>query len=451
MTRKRLSALVALATLVAFADSPATLVDWSQDATTSQVTVNYRLAGPEPRIVTLDVLTNGVSIGAGNVALVSGDANRLIEPDANAVRTIKWRPDLTWAGHLFTNGEIAAQIVAWPTNNPPDYMAVNLALTNGVGKAWRVNYYTCAEALPGGISNDVWRGEMLLMRRIHAAGREFMMGTPVFEAFHITSLNSVSAYDPNGTMNALPEKARPVAFTKDWYIGVFAITSMQYDYICNTWNSYAGVTSGFPGWQFWKAPLNGISWNGARGAGTWPGGEPAADSTLGKLRAHTGIAFDMPTEAQWEYSCRAGTITSLNNGKEISGSRYARDPNNAAACEVMWAYCQSDATMTANSMTASLGWRFPVGILKPNAWGLYDMHGSVLEWCLDWVDGEELPSSLAIDPIGLASSSLNLKAIRGGAGAYWPLQARSGARQGIVPTYGGATGLRVVCPAIAVK
>ncbi len=79
------------------------------------------------------------------------------------------------------------------------------------------------------------------------------------------------------------------------------------------------------------------------------------------------------------------------------------------------------------------------------------MHGSVLEWCLDWVDGEELPSSLAIDPIGLASSSLNLKAIRGGAGAYWPLQARSGARQGIAPTYGGATGLRVVCPSIAVK
>ena len=445
--KRRLAAIAALAALAAAGE--ATVTGWSQDAATSLVTVNYRLDGGTPMIVTLDVLTNGVSIGAENVASVSGDANVLVAADG-VERTIKWRPDLSWAGHLFTNGEITTQIVTWPTNNPPDYMAVNLALTNGAGKAWRVNYYTCAEALPGGISNDLWRGEMLLMRRIPAAGREFMMGTPTFEAFHITSLNSVSGYDPNPTMNALPEKARPVAFTKDWYIGVFVITSMQFDYICNTWSSYASVSEGFAGWQFWKAPLTGITWNTARGEGTWPGGEPTAGSTLGKLRAHTGIAFDMPTEAQWEYSCRAGTISSLNSGKEISGDRYGRAPNgNLNACEVMWAYCQSDATMTAKSMTASLGWRFPVGILKPNAWGLYDMHGSVLEWCLDWVDGEELPSSLAVDPEGLASGTW--KAIRGGAGAYWPLQARSGARQGIVPSYGGATGLRVVCPAIAVK
>ncbi len=446
MTCKRLTGLMALATLATFADSSVTLVDWSQDISTELVTVNYRLGGTDPMIVTLDVLTNGVSIGAENVALVSGDANRLIEPDANAVRTIKWRPDLTWAGHLFTNGEIAAQIVTWPTNNPPDYMAVNLALTNGLGKAWRVNYYTCAEALPGGISNDVWRGEMLLMRRIHAAGREFMMGTPSFEAFHIDTLDQTANYDPNGKMHALPETRHPVAFTNDFYIGVFEITCMQFDYIHNTWNSYEDAAT----YKKWKAPVTGLTWNSARGADTWPGGAPAQDSTLGRLRARTGIAFDMPTEAQWEYACRAGTITSLNNGKEISGTRYERGP--AAAREVMWAYCQSDETLTAFSATGQKGFGYPVGILKPNAWGLYDMHGNAFEWCLDWVGGEPLSTDLAVEPIGLASSSMGLKAIRGGAGPYWPLQARSGARQGIVPDNNSCVGgLRTVCPAVAIK
>ena len=448
MTCKRLSALAALTALATFADSPATLVDWSQDATTSQVTVNYRLTGSEPRIVTLDVLTFGASIGAANVACVSGDVNLLVAPDANAVRTIRWRPDLTWAGHLFTNGEITAQIVAWPANDPPDYMAVNLALTNGTGVAERVNYYTCEAALPGGISNDVFRGEVLLMRRIHAAGREFIMGTPTFEPFHITALDSVSAYDPNGKMHALPETQHPVAFTNDFYIGVFEITCMQFDYIYNTWTSYEDAAT----YKKWKAPVTGLTWNSARGADTWPGGDPAQDSTLGKLRARTGIAFDMPTEAQWEYACRAGTITSLNNGKEISGSRYARDPNNEAAREVMWAYCQSDATLTAFSATGQKGYGYPVGILKPNAWGLYDMHGNAFEWCLDWVDGDPLSTDLAVEPVGLASSSMGLRAIRGGAGLFWPLQARSGARQGIAPDNSSCVGgLRPICPAVAIK
>ncbi len=81
-----------------------------------------------------------------------------------------------------------------------------------------------------------------------------------------------------------------------------------------------------------------------------------------------GYEFDLPTEAQWEYACRAGTKTSLNNGKEITvknGSCYNLE-------EVAWYENNSDAKP------------HQVGLKLPNAWGIYDMHGNVWEWCRDY-------------------------------------------------------------------
>ncbi|MDO4576394.1 MAG: formylglycine-generating enzyme family protein, partial [Planctomycetia bacterium] len=121
-----------------------------------------------------------------------------------------------------------------------------------------------------------------------------------------------------------------------------------------------------------------------------------------KLRSQ-GLNVQLPTEAQWEYACRAGTTTSLNNGSNITsekGSWYNLD-------EVGWYEENSDSTTHV------------VGQKKPNAWGLYDMHGNVCEWCQDWYDSDYYENSPTNDPTGPTSGSHRVD--RGGG---WNLNAK---------------------------
>ena len=98
-----------------------------------------------------------------------------------------------------------------------------------------------------------------------------------------------------------------------------------------------------------------------------------------------GYEFSLPTEAQWEYACRAGTTTALNNGKNLMEEGERFDPMN----EVGW-YVKNSYLRT-----------FPVAKKRPNAWGFYDMHGNVTEWCFDWYDEEYgCGTNDATDPIG---------------------------------------------------
>ena len=88
-------------------------------------------------------------------------------------------------------------------------------------------------------------------------------------------------------------------------------------------------------------------------------------------RLPEGYEYTLPTEAQWEYACRAGTTTALNSGKNLSDKFECPEMD-----EVGWD--QYNSKINDKYVT------HPVGQKLPNAWGLYDMHGNVEEWCLDW-------------------------------------------------------------------
>ena len=124
----------------------------------------------------------------------------------------------------------------------------------------------------------------------------------------------------------------------------------------------------------------------------------------------SGFVFSLPTEAQWEYACRAGTTSSLNNGKELS-SRTRACP---ALDEVAW-----------NCYNVKQREPQPVGQKKPNAWGLYDMHGNVWELCLD---GPRTYRDIAEQTDPVQPSDSRFYAARGGSVGSASRQCRSAAR-----------------------
>jgi formylglycine-generating enzyme required for sulfatase activity len=168
---------------------------------------------------------------------------------------------------------------------------------------------------------------------------------------------------------------------------------------------------------------------------SWDAAElPTPNSFLGRVRAKTGINFDLPTEAQWEYACRAGTATSYYNGTNcISGATVdtIADPglDSIAWYGHFWP-----------GELSGIGTR-EVGTKSPNTFGLYDMLGNVWEFCLDWY--AVYPTSSVIDPVGPASGINRIA--RGGSWHTWPAMTRAAQRQ--YAKAGRMAGFRIACPA----
>ena len=437
MSVNRFIAVAALAAWTGSAFAAVEVTGWSQNASTGQVTVNYRLTGSESAIVTLDVTTNDVSIGAENLSFVTGDANMIIAPSSEE-RTIRWRPDYAWDGHLFTNDEVKVKAVAWPLDNPPDYMAVCLSATNGANQTFAYRFYTAEGALPGTITNDCWRGEWLLMRRIHAAGRTFVMGSPITEQYRNAEKNSGACERFKKEVSGaacLPETPHPVSFTKDFYIGVFPFTYLQRDY------GWASASADFCDWKFRRCSVYGANLNAVRGSDVAPDAAPAASSFLGVLRTRTGVAFDLPTEAQWEYACRAGTTTPFPDGVDVPADYYYSQNESFSARKMGW-WCNLNITSVQPNYWVSAGY-FPVGLLKANNWGLYDMNGNPMEWCRDRSTDEAFAETAVVDPLGTTG---DYYVARGVSHDLWMVQGRSAARTGLPATYSSHMGFRVVCP-----
>ena len=145
---------------------------------------------------------------------------------------------------------------------------------------------------------------------------------------------------------------------------------------------------------------------------------------MGKLRAKTGIPdFDLPTEAQWEYVCRAKTTTVFNDGNaaaKYDGTVENNNGNTNGFLNALGWYKFNDPTPPTAAQ--------PVGGKLPNAWGLYDTHGNVWEWCLDW-HGTPVSGS---DPKGAVSGSNRV--FRGGNWSNTASYCRSARRNSTPPS-----------------
>ncbi|MBT4482400.1 MAG: formylglycine-generating enzyme family protein [Candidatus Latescibacteria bacterium] len=138
-----------------------------------------------------------------------------------------------------------------------------------------------------------------------------------------------------------------------------------------------------------------------------------------KLSQSTGYIFRLPREAEWEYACRAGTTTNY----------YTGDSKDAMSRAGWW-------DGNSNEMTHAVGQK------EPNAWGLYDMHGNVWEWCNDWFDSDYYSSSPDINPTGPDSGSRRV--LRGGCWHHYFIHCRSAYRSLSNPDDSYRVGFRVV-------
>jgi formylglycine-generating enzyme required for sulfatase activity len=210
---------------------------------------------------------------------------------------------------------------------------------------------------------DLGKGLNLEMVLIPAG--KFMMGSPASEKGR-----------------SIVETQHEVTLTKPYYMGKYEVTQEQ-------WEAVMGDNpSKIKGEKF---PVTNISWKDCH-------------EFIKKLNEKTNGEYRLPTEAEWEFACRAGTTTAYSFGGKIT---------------------PKDAIYGASGIRAPA----VIGSYKPNTFGLYDMHGNVGEWCEDWF--KELPQGTAIDPKGPAMS--NGRVLRGGS-FWWESTVRSSSRSNFPPT-----------------
>ncbi len=194
------------------------------------------------------------------------------------------------------------------------------------------------------------------------------------------------------------ERLHSVTITKPFYIGKYEVTQSQYVALMEKNPSeFVGANN----------PVERVSYNDAKAF---------CDKLNLKYlnQLPQGYKFDLPTEAQWEYACRAGTTTALNNGKnltKVDGACFNLD-------EVAW-YCEYSNKTTHE-----------VGLKKSNAWGIYDMHGNLWEWCKDMYAG--YPTDAVTDPICITGSN---PVVRGGSWFNFPYRCRSAHRYHLDPSF----------------
>ena len=287
------------------------------------------------------------------VANTTNIATQLSGDTALTAGTHKFVWDMNAEGLTSKSSNVVFNVACETT--PATYCVIDLS---GGANATSYPVTYLAEPPSGGFNVDAYKTSKLVLKRIEAG--TFMMG---------------------GLYN--------VTLTKPYYCGVFEVTQKQYELVMGNNPSSAKGD---------MRPVETVSWNMIHGHASiynWPTVTSVDPSKfVGRLQSHTGLNFDLPTEAQWEYACRAGTTSAYNNGGASEDD-----------LKLLGRYIGN----LSDNKGGYSGAHTVVGSYLPNAFGLYDMHGNVCEWCLDYdgilVDG-------MTDPQGPSSGVYRIR--RGG-------------------------------------
>lgn len=437
---------------------------WSTD-----IKVEYKLSGvTAPVDVTLEAFNGGNLLDSSNFskairgerfAVSSGGVKSLVIDPAVAFGT---------AADSFSDFSVRLTISESPENmNEVLYKIFDLTsgecedvtraqLLNGekgpvetdfgrIGEGYRTSFEDVV--IWTGVTNSPkYKTTHLVMRRIPAKDVVWQIGSPADEPGRSVSDSEALQY---------------VRLTQDYYIGVFEITQAQFMKVfkgdeVNTPSNPSTFTGGDDSAYL---PVNNVSYSMLRGNLTYvgPSGEKVNWPTNGSLhevvtektrpcfirdlrRLCKGVEFDLPFDPQWEFACRAGVYDKgLNDGLGLRSGAADSDRLDALG----W--------YSNNSGQSP----HPVGLLRPNAFGLYDMHGNVYEVLANWAGTVSNPSSGSgaskddpmVDPVGIEATS-GARTARGGGYDTPAYYCRNASRFSLVSYYtvSPKQGFRVVCP-----
>lgn len=232
---------------------------------------------------------------------------------------------------------------------------------------------------------------------------EFTMGSPVNEAplngnekqHNVTFTHNIYMQEKELTVGQWRKFILESRYKTESETGKGAYILVDYNWFNDTEYSW-----GIPGFdQNDNHPVVCVSWNDAQAFIAW----------LNKKYKAEAITFRLPTEAEWEYACRAGSTGRFSFGTCLSRDQANFDGN------VKWEDCPVGKSSQST---------VEIGSFKPNAWGLYDMHGNVMEWCQDWLG--TYSTEAMTDPKGPQSGTA--KVVRGGGWTSYAYDSRSAKR-----------------------
>lgn len=251
----------------------------------------------------------------------------------------------------------------------------------------------------------------------------FTMGSPTTEVNrysdetqHTVTLSAfrMSKYEITNAQYAAFLNAKSIGSNGLYAAGAYPTQALIYDsYVAYSgsydWGLHYSNSQWVPVAGYENAPVINVTW-------------------YGSTEFATSVGGTLPTEAQWEYACRAGTTTPFNTGNFLTNLQ----------ANYYWAYPYNGGT---NTVTTYPGKTQTVGTYAANAYGLYDMHGNVWEWCADWYG--TYPTTAQTNPTGAATGSYRV--FRGGGWGRSAQYCRSAFRSSYYPSNGDfIIGFRVV-------